>query len=135
MTALPARSLRILITGSRRWSDRQVIAEALAAQLRDHRDRNPITLVHGGARGADSIADRIWRQWAFVADLAEPEVHEAHWARHGCAAGPLRNAEMVAAGADICLAFPIGPSPGTRDCIARAEAAGIPVVIHEGSEA
>jgi hypothetical protein len=35
---------------------------------------------------------------------------------------------MVAAGADLCLAFPIGASPGTRSCMRLAAAAGIPVI-------
>lgn len=132
---MTARPLRILVTGSRRWRDRRAIAEALAAQIRDHRDRNPIVLVHGGAQGADSIADSIWRKWAFVGDLAEPEVHPADWDRYGCAAGPKRNAEMVDLGVDVVLAFPIGPSAGTRGCIELARKAGIPVVVHEGSQA
>ena len=35
---------------------------------------------------------------------------------------------MVNAGADLCLAFPLGESRGTRDCVRRADAAGIPVL-------
>jgi hypothetical protein len=39
---------------------------------------------------------------------------------------------MVDLGAYICLAFPIGESPGTRDCIERAEKAGIRLRVSEG---
>ena len=58
--------------------------------------------------------------------------HPADWDKHGKAAGMIRNREMVALGADICLAFPIGRSPGTRACIREAQRAGIPVRVREG---
>lgn len=130
---------RILVTGSRAWTDGGLIARALFGAVESLSDREGrIVLVHGGARGADSIAHQIWlrgfwRQRMIPADLAQPEVHPADWVRYGRAAGHRRNAEMVALGADICLAFPLGDSPGTRGCVALAEKAGIPVVVHEGA--
>ena len=44
------------------------------------------------------------------------------------AAGPVRDQAMVDAGADLCVAFhrAIGNSKGTKDCLRRALAAGIP---------
>jgi hypothetical protein len=59
---------------------------------------------------------------------AEP--HPADWAQHGKAAGMIRNREMVALGADVVLAFPLGRSPGTRGCIRTAEEAGLTVKVH-----
>jgi hypothetical protein len=52
----------------------------------------------------------------------------ADWDRFGKRAGPIRNAEMVAAGAMLCLAFHrfLPGSKGTKDCARRALAAGIP---------
>lgn len=124
---------RILLTGSREWTDPAPIKAALAKAIRQFW-QDQMVLVHGGARGADTVADRIWRGWLNVGGLIEPEVHEVtdeDWGRHGRAAGPRRNAAMVALGADLCLAFPLGPSPGTRGCIDLARAAGIPVIVHE----
>lgn len=114
------QAYRILITGSRNWPDAGTVYPVLAASA-THAN---VVVVHGGAPGADSIAG--W--WVDDhPDLATQEVHPADWKKHGRAAGPIRNQEMVDSGADVCLAFPLGASRGTRDCMRRAAAAGIPV--------
>lgn len=134
--------LRILVTGSRDWRDRRAVGQALVSAIEDHGAHlivpdnvvgqqmqwERVTVVHGDCpRGADRIASRIAEAWGM-----QVEAHPADWARYGRAAGHRRNAEMVALGADLCVAFPLGESRGTRDCIRRARAAGIPVVVHEG---
>lgn len=115
--------LRILITGSRTWTDTQAIDYAISHALADH-DR-PAVVVTGGARGADELA-------ATLAPTYGPDVTcerwPADWNRHGKAAGAIRDQEMVDAGAHVCLAFPLGEARGTRDCMRRAEAAGIRVI-------
>ncbi|MGW4648073.1 DUF2493 domain-containing protein [Kitasatospora sp. NPDC004289] len=117
---------RVLVTGARNWPNPTPIRQALDAQLATHGD-NLIIVVGDCPTGADHHA----RQWA--TDHRVPlDVHIANWNAHGPAAGPLRNHAMVAAGADLCLAFPLGRSPGTRNCMRRATAAGIPV--HEPAE-
>ncbi|MEU4296421.1 DUF2493 domain-containing protein [Kitasatospora aureofaciens] len=111
---------RILVTGSRAWSDRARVEWALGVAFRAFR---PIVVVHGGCpTGADAMA-AVWAQRAGV----EVEAWPADWDRHGRAAGPIRNAQMVAAGARFCLAFVLPGSRGTADCVRRAEASGIPV--------
>lgn len=107
---------RILITGSRTWTDDRAIRAALEPW------RAPgAVLVHGDARGADRIAAAIWRHWHLPV-----EVDPAAWERDGRRAGLLRNARMVARGADVCLAFIHNRSRGACHCAALAEAAGIP---------
>lgn len=119
--------MRILITGSRDWADRDVIRRALIRAGQDaHVHPQGVTVVHGGARGADQIAGELAGEFGCMV-----EVHRADWDRYGKAAGHRRNAEMVALGADVCLAFPLGESRGTRGCMALAEKAGIPVVSYE----
>jgi len=61
---------------------------------------------------------------------ANVEVHDANWQKHGNAAGPIRNQEMVDLGADVVFAFPLGESRGTNDCIQRAVKANIPVMVY-----
>lgn len=94
-------SARILVTGSRTWTDKKVVGEALKRAWLELRDRGPVVLVHGDCpNGADRIARDIWR------DQGLPdEPHPARWAEHGRRAGFVRNADMAKTGADLCLAF------------------------------
>lgn len=88
------------------------------------------TVVHGGARGADSIADLVARELGF-----EVRCYPADWTKHGRAAGPLRNAEMLerehpdAEGDPInfVLAFSkdFARSRGTADMIKRSQSVGL----------
>lgn len=121
--------MRILVTGSRNLTNRQLVVDALQAVGCDTDPTELITVVHGACPygGADAFAS----DWAEIAFNTEEEAHPADFAGLGPKAGPLRNQEMVDLGADICLAFPTGGSRGTWDCVRRARAAGIPVEIHE----
>lgn len=120
-TPNPRFDARILVTGSRNWVDEKAVAKALLNAWLDYRDHGTPILVHGGCpTGADAIADKVWRKQGFPV-----EVHPADWDAHGKAAGPLRNQAMVDLGADLVLAFPLGVSRGTRDCMARARSAGL----------
>jgi len=113
--------MRILVTGSRNWDDRSTISLVLRKYFDSNRTA---VLVHGAYhRGADQIADQIWRS---LGGTVEP--HPAMWELHGKSAGPIRNQEMCNLGADVCLAFPLGASPGTRDCMRRAGMHHIPVI-------
>lgn len=145
---------RVILTGSRRWEDREAIAVALANLASKH---GSLTVVHGDCpTGADRIAaewcesvQRDVLKWGTGGANAVAEPHPADW-RH-CSrecnpahrkwrgdetycptAGHRRNQEMADAGADLVLAFPIGKSPGTRDMIKRAQAAGLRVEVYEG---
>ena len=108
---------RIIVCGGREYADRVRAYAALDALL----DQGPIAvIVEGGAPGADTMA----RQWAVARGIPYEE-HAADWQALGPKAGPIRNQEMVDAGADGVVAFPGGI--GTADCCRRAEAAGIKV--------
>lgn len=119
---------RVIVTGSRYWSDRAAVRRALEGEYLAL-ESGRLVVVHGGcASGADAYAAEWCRQnngW----DLLTEESHAADWDRYGKAAGPIRNGQMVAKGADLVLAFlqPDAPNNGTRNCIKLARAAGIPV--------
>ncbi|MFF0409147.1 SLOG family protein [Kitasatospora sp. NPDC004745] len=139
--------VRILVTGSRLWVDAAAVEEPLTNALYDVLQAGlpGVVVVHGAAPGADSLAD-VWawrrRDWgvaceAVAADWAGPCVPGCppghRRVRRGggdyCPlAGHRRNQVMVDRGATVCLAFPLGRSTGTRDCMRRAAAEGIRVL-------
>jgi hypothetical protein len=114
---------RVLVTGSRNYDDKNTLFDALADQYEPG-----MIVVHGGARGADTIACEWVKKMQSLGYQVTTEVHQADWYEYGKAAGPIRNEVMVDAGADVCLAFPLGESRGTRHCMSAAEKAGIPVI-------
>jgi hypothetical protein len=124
--------MRVLVTGSRHWTDTGAIQEQLTEL--DRRHRKPITLVHGGQvslhpenrsrYGADYLAAMVAGRLGWLT-----EEFPAEWERFGRAAGPIRNQMMVDHGADVCLVFPMWDSRGTWDCARRAKEAGIPLIV------
>lgn len=127
---------RILVTGSRLLEDRPLMVRALSDVSAIPEPDTPLILRHGGAKGADTLADSVWRSWMDVwADCAylEPEVYMAAWDLHGKKAGALRNTQMLEGlkpdqRIDLCIALPLRRSIGTWDMIRKVEAAGIPWV-------
>lgn len=121
--------MRILITGDRNWYSLELAKRVLGRLVA--RYGREITIVHGAAPGVDqSFADAC--RSLEIAD----EPHPADWDRLGRRAGPVRNGEMVAAGAGLCVAFhrDLERSKGTKDCVRRAIEAGIPVWLVESEE-
>lgn len=110
--------MRVLITGSRNFTNTKLMYNALSSI-----QNNGITLVHGGCRGADKIAEKIGKELGF-----QIEEHLANWDKHGKSAGMIRNVEMLNSGIDLVLAFPTKESRGTIHCIKEAVGKNIPVI-------
>jgi len=110
--------MRLLVCGGRAFAD----WAWLSAVLDKGHAKRPVTLVlHGGAHGADNLAGQ-WAKLREIPCLTFP----ANWAKHGPAAGPIRNQQMLVDGSpDYVVAFPGGA--GTADMCRRARAAGLPV--------
>lgn len=122
---------RLLITGSRDWTNSLAVAMAIYdARLRLSVAPESCVLVSGNCpTGADEIAETYARLNGYSVEL-----HPVVWRPYGIYnphAGHARNSEMVALGADVCLAFIRDGSPGASDCARKAEAAGIPTVRYE----
>lgn len=123
-----AKPHRVLVTGSRDWQDPIRIGDALIDQLPT--DGTPMTVVCGDCPTGADATTRTWVQWvqSRTRSPVTCETHHADWHLHGKAAGPIRNQKMIDSGADICLSFIRGGSPGATDCTRRAEAAGITTI-------
>ncbi|MGX9981171.1 DUF2493 domain-containing protein [Methylobacterium fujisawaense] len=121
--------MRVLICGGRdldpalvwNWLEAHVIEECADALGRAQHVLISY-VIHGGATGADTGADR----WARSSEIPVT-CFRADWDRYGRQAGPLRNTQMLAEGRpDAVIAFPGGA--GTADMVRKARAAGLPVV-------
>lgn len=117
--------MRVLLTGSRDWTDVDEIHDALDALylLWKEDDADPsFTLVHGACpTGADNIADK----WAKSTHGVVIERHP-YWEHYGRAGGPMRNRHMVELGADHFLAFIKDNSAGAAGCLRVAWSEKLP---------
>lgn len=111
--------MRVIVCGGRAFDD----SEAAYRFLDMIHAVTPITVViHGAARGADTLADN----WAYARRIVI-EKYPAQWKLHGNRkAGPIRNALMLKQSPVLVIAFPGGA--GTRDMKRKADAAGVPVI-------
>lgn len=111
---------RILVCGGRDYRNHLHLSQVMSEASSEFGSKDdPVTVIHGGARGADDLAG----QWAELNDLAV-EVYPANWKADGKAAGPIRNSRMLTDGKpDLVIAFPGGR--GTADMISKAKRAGI----------
>jgi hypothetical protein len=104
-------SLRVIVCGSRHAADYAMVARVLNLVL-GARALREVTIVHGDQRGVDAFA----KQWAKSKGIAqEPHPYKGELGKAG---GPVRNREMLDAGADFVLAFPGGS--GTADIVRQA---------------
>lgn len=112
--------MKVLVCGGRGFSD----TVWLYATLDKLYTMNNFThLIHGAARGADTLAG----QWARQRGVQEV-VCPANWDVHHRNAGVIRNAYMakLLGPSDMVVVFPGGT--GTHDMTKRAQEAGIPVM-------
>lgn len=115
--------MRVIVCGSRRWHNRQLIQDRLADLDGD------TVIVHGAARGADRIAAEEAHKLGLTT-----EAHPAEWDTYGKRAGVIRNVQMADLGAARCIAFWDGVSAGTAHMTTIAEERGIPVeLVREAS--
>lgn len=109
---------RVLVTGGRDYWSPDLYHDL----ARIHGERPFSVVITGGARGVDEMA----AHWAERRSISS-KVYPADWKAHGRAAGPIRNAKMIAEGRpDLVVAFPGGR--GTADCVKQARAAGLEVI-------
>lgn len=87
-------------------------------------------IVSGGARGADTLAERYAAQEGIRFTL-----FKAEWEKYHRAAGPLRNAKVVSY-CDKLIAFYINEakSTGTKDAVKRAKAEKKLLVTYEWAD-
>jgi hypothetical protein len=115
--------VKVLFTGSRDWTDRILVQTAFT-------QFSPSLVIHGDARGLDTIADHYAEQLG-IDRIRCP----ANWKGRGKAAGMYRNRFMYdLTQPDLVLAFPLPHSRGTWGMIAYARAQQCPRVLVWGED-
>jgi len=131
--------MRILVCGGRTYDDRDLVWRTLDDYQRHY---GSITIIQGGATGADALA----KEWCYRqpnvtlisvpanwGDLSHPDAlicTRADGSKYDANAGIRSYAEMLDEKPDLVLAFP--GNKGTRDMLRRAEDAkkkGMPIEI------
>lgn len=109
--------MKIVVTGGRDYTNREHLYRVLAAL-------NPISIRVGDCpTGVDKF---VW-DWV-EGKTTGIKVYEADWAKHGRAAGPIRNQQMIRENQDanLVIAFPGGN--GTENCVRNAIKYGLVVL-------
>lgn len=112
---------RVIIAGTRDFSDYQLLHDKCDAILSAKRKDSNIIIVSGTARGADRLGERYARERGY-----EIRQFPADWLNDEKKAGPVRNAKM-ADNADALIAFWDGQSRGTKNMIETARRKGLAV--------
>jgi hypothetical protein len=121
--------MRYLVTGDRNWRNAMVVMRVLQDVLsEDLTDEVPI-LIHGDAKGADTVADICWQLLGYGDQI---ERYPADWKVLGNRAGPVRNKKMLETGVDKVIAFhnDLANSKGTKNMVLLAEEAGVDVKVY-----
>lgn len=114
--------MKIAVIGSRTFNDAALLEKTLLEKL----DINAVTtLVSGGAKGADSLAEAFAAKHGLTVQIFKPD-----WKQFGRGAGIIRNKEIIAA-ADQVIAFWDGKSKGTLSSINIAKKLCKPLVLVE----
>ena len=113
--------MKVIICGSRNYRGTSAVIQRMKLLPPD------TIVIHGGASGADSLANM------YALDLGlDIKKMDADWEQYGKAAGGVRNTQMLKEEPDLVLAFVNDPtnSPGTANMILQALCAGIEVEVH-----
>ena len=111
--------MKVLVCGGRNFDDVEFLDETLDAY---HEQFVFTKLIHGGADGADTLAG----DWAHSRGV-QKKVYRANWGKHGRAAGPIRNQQMLdEEHPDLVIAFEGGN--GTAHMVSIAKKAGVKVI-------
>ena len=122
MTSPPTVSIRLLICGSRYYTDEAEFEKIVKEWIRVNGE--PQIIIAGEANGADTLAKKYAKR-----NLIEYEGYPAQWSgtgRQRKAAGPIRNSLMLTRCTHV-LALPSRNGTGTQDTMRKAKAKGIPV--------
>lgn len=125
------KTFAIIIAGSRDYNDykqlQQISSILISSQVKSETENVDITIISGGARGADTLGERfaLENNYKLVRKNAD-------WNKWGKGAGYRRNCDMAIEARQydkcLCLAFSINNSKGTNHMVNICEKYGVPCI-------
>lgn len=116
--------MRVLFCGSRSWNDIEAVANIMQKLPKG------TVIIHGDARGADTIADVVARELGF--EVLKFPVTKDDWEKFGKGAGHRRNKQMLdEGGPNLVVAFVdlLSTTNGTSGMIDLAETFGVRAIV------
>lgn len=116
--------MKVIIAGSRNFDDYEILKGETTAFIRTLIEQNfldagdEITIVSGGARGADKLGERYAKEHSYHC-----EIHIPDWSI-GKQAGILRNIRMTDV-SDACIVFNVNDSKGSSHMVDYARKKGL----------
>lgn len=117
---------RVIVAGTRTFDDYELLCSTLDHLLADKMP--DVVIVSGRQRGADRLGEAYARDRGL-----EVAPFPAEWAKHGKAAGPMRNQRMAESASALVL-FWDGESRGSADMLERAKARRLAIRVIRYSE-
>lgn len=103
-----SNKISIGIVGTRSFNDYPFFKAKVTELIPKDKE---ITIISGGAKGADTFAERYAKENSLNVKVFRP-----NWSLYGKSAGPIRNKDIILS-SDIIIAFWDGKSPGTKSSI------------------
>lgn len=116
---LHKNSIKIIVAGGREFDDYPLLENRIDHIIKNIKNTNSITIVSGGARGADSLGEKYAKEHKL-----NLEKYPAEWDKFKNEAGPIRNQYMSWCSSHL-IAFWDEESRGTKSMISMAKNDGL----------
>lgn len=115
--------MKVIVCGSRDHTPLKLMTKVLEELQQTYGDE--LLVITGGCKGVDKCAELVCKRRGIAC-----KVFPANWKRHGRAAGPIRNKQMLEQEPNLVLAFhpDLAKSKGTRHMVRISRAADVEVV-------
>lgn len=110
--------MKVAIVGSRSFDNYELLKQTI-----EKLDFSVTQIISGGAKGADSLAEQLAKEFDIPIIIHRPE-----WSKYGKAAGVVRNKQIID-DCEYCLVFWDQKSYGTKSSIDYCVKTGKPVRI------
>ncbi len=129
MNILDPGHIHLAAVGSRDFNHYEFFKHHMDSAIANLKKKfEKVTLVSGGAKGTDAMAERYYKESGSKIPGVSMTVVEANWGKYSKSAGPKRNRTMVGLSTHV-IAFWDMASPGTSNMISTSREEGLIVKV------